>query len=416
MFAAISARNNCYSYTIAAAKAASKGLNSSSLAFKTSRTSRIPQFKFYSLQQQQQQFIRTMVTAKAIIYSEHGEPQQQIKVHSYTINDPKGNEIVLKTLAHPINPSDINQIEGVYPSKPEKTTALGTKEPSAVAGNEGLSKVIQVGPDVKHLKVGDWVIPNFPNYGTWRSHSQGKDDEYIKIDNPNDNLSYNAIACISVNTCTAYELLTTITKLNKGDWFITNAGTSSVARFAVQIGKLLGFNSISVVRDRPDIDALKKELTDLGATHVITEEENSSKEFGKQIKEWVAQTDGKIKLALNSVGGKSSANISRKLDNGGVIVTYGGMSKQPVTFPTSLFIFKDIAAKGYWITKNNFANLEQKKKTVATVLKYYQEDKLKPTAAEEVLIDAEKASDEEILQFYKNALGKKGKQLVVYKD
>lgn len=37
-----------------------------------------------------------------------------------------------------------------------------------------------------------------------------------------------------------------------------------------------------------------------------------------------------IKLALNSVGGKSSLFLAAHLENNGVMVTYGGMSKQPV--------------------------------------------------------------------------------------
>ena len=33
------------------------------------------------------------------------------------------------------------------------------------------------------------------------------------------------------------------------------------------------------------------------------------------------------------------------------MVTYGGMSKLPVTLSTSKFIFKDITCKGFWLSK-----------------------------------------------------------------
>lgn len=33
------------------------------------------------------------------------------------------------------------------------------------------------------------------------------------------------------------------------------------------------------------------------------------------------------------------------------MVTYGGMSKKPVTIPTSLFIFKNIQLRGFWLSK-----------------------------------------------------------------
>lgn len=36
--------------------------------------------------------------------------------------------------------------------------------------------------------------------------------------------------------------------------------------------------------------------------------------------------------------------------SGGTIVTYGGMSMKPVSLPTSLFIFKDLHARGFWLS------------------------------------------------------------------
>lgn len=342
-------------------------------------------------------FKRTMVTARAIVYLLYGPPAEKISVHKYTIPSPGPEELVLKSVAHPINPSDINQIEGVYPSRPDLTTALGTSEPSAVGGNEGLFEVIETG-DKSGFSVGDWVIPNYPNYGTWRSHIAGKGSDFIKIDKA---LSKEAAACLSVNTCTAYEMLTKVTKLEKGDFFVQNGGNSNVGRFAIQLAKILGYKSISVVRDRPDIDALKKELKDLGADYVITEEESGSREFSKTFKEWTK--DAQVKLALNCVGGKLLANLARKLSPDGVFVTYGGMSKQPVTFPTSLFIFKNLTAKGYWITKNNFSDLDSKKDLINKVVEYFKSGQLKESHAKQVTVDWE-AGDEKVLQLYKDAL------------
>jgi trans-2-enoyl-CoA reductase len=33
------------------------------------------------------------------------------------------------------------------------------------------------------------------------------------------------------------------------------------------------------------------------------------------------------------------------------MITYGGMSRESLTIPTSLFIFKRIQAKGFWLSK-----------------------------------------------------------------
>lgn len=68
-------------------------------------------------------------------------------------------------------------------------------------------------------------------------------------------------------------------------------------------------------------------------------------------------------LALNCVGGKSALSLVRNLRNNGVLVTYGGMSREPLTVPTSVFIFKNISLRGFWMTqwhKNNSNTSAQK--------------------------------------------------------
>ena len=52
-------------------------------------------------------------------------------------------------------------------------------------------------------------------------------------------------------------------------------------------------------------------------------------------------------LAFNGVGGKSATELLRNLGQKGVMVTYGGMSRKPVTVPTGVFIFKEVRAVGY---------------------------------------------------------------------
>ncbi len=37
--------------------------------------------------------------------------------------------------------------------------------------------------------------------------------------------------------------------------------------------------------------------------------------------------------------------------HGGCMVTYGGMSRRPVTVPTAPFIFRDLTLRGFWMTR-----------------------------------------------------------------
>ena len=56
-------------------------------------------------------------------------------------------------------------------------------------------------------------------------------------------------------------------------------------------------------------------------------------------------------LALNGVGGTSSATLASMLAKDGVVVTYGGMARQPAHVPTGALIFKNISARGFWLTR-----------------------------------------------------------------
>jgi len=51
------------------------------------------------------------------------------------------------------------------------------------------------------------------------------------------------------------------------------------------------------------------------------------------------------------VGGKNATDCMRHLAFRGVMVTYGGMSKQPLTLPTGSLIFKDHRFFGYWMSR-----------------------------------------------------------------
>jgi hypothetical protein len=52
------------------------------------------------------------VLATVLRYSEYGDPGTVVQKCEEQIPDPKAHEILVKTLAAPINPADINTIQG----------------------------------------------------------------------------------------------------------------------------------------------------------------------------------------------------------------------------------------------------------------------------------------------------------------
>src|SRR6476620_11555446 len=97
-------------------------------------------------------------TFKAAVYETHGNPAEVLQVVELPLADPAPNEVVVKMSAAPINPADLNSIEGKYPIKAELP---------ATPGMEGAGVVIEAGANVRNLAVGTQVIlPH--SFGTWR--------------------------------------------------------------------------------------------------------------------------------------------------------------------------------------------------------------------------------------------------------
>lgn len=54
------------------------------------------------------------VVATVLRYAEYGDPSKVVKKCEERLNDPESNEILVKILAAPINPADINTIQGLF--------------------------------------------------------------------------------------------------------------------------------------------------------------------------------------------------------------------------------------------------------------------------------------------------------------
>src|SRR5205809_8023939 len=94
----------------------------------------------------------------AAVYERHGNPADVLHVETRPWPTPAADEAVVKISAAPINPADLNQIEGKYPVR---------RELPATPGFEGAGIVVEVRAGVKGLTSGALVILAH-NVGTWR--------------------------------------------------------------------------------------------------------------------------------------------------------------------------------------------------------------------------------------------------------
>ena len=175
--------------------------------------------------------------------------------------------------------------------------------------------------------------------------------------------------------------------LQEGDWWIQNGANSGVGRAALQLGRLRGLKSIAVVREREDESrqrALESELEELGADHVVGANQIAEKGFKDQVKEWTEHGKRPLKLALNCVGGKPATDMSKVLANGGTMVTYGAMGRNPMKIGAGPLIFNDLSFRGFWVTQWADKNPEEKKKVVEEVFDLYRSGKFRDVPYEEI--------------------------------
>lgn len=289
-----------------------------------------------------------------------------------------------------MNPADVNQIQGTYPTKPPFHMTLGTQEPSAVAGNEGAFEVVSAGADVKSLAPGDWVIMKRTGNGTWRTHALMDEGDLIKIENKQ-GLTPLQIGTVGVNPVTAYRMMKDFCSwdwMRAGEeWLIQNGANSGVGRAAIQLAREWGIKTLNVVRERDTPEAtegLKNDLYALGATAVITESELLSREFKGMVKDLTKGGKEPIRLALNCVGGKSATALAKTLAHGSHLVTYGGMSRQPVNLPTGLLIFNDLVFSGFWVSRWGDKNTQLKENTIMDILQLTRAGKFKDIPVDNV--------------------------------
>ncbi|MDR1496887.1 MAG: zinc-dependent alcohol dehydrogenase family protein [Puniceicoccales bacterium] len=265
----------------------------------------------------------------AVCYHAAGKPSEVLRYEPLPAADPQAGEVTVLLEMAVVHPSDLGMIAGTY----------GRLRPlPAVAGREGVGRVVRVAPDVSHLQIGDRVrMPE--DAGVWREvvTTDAATLHPVPNDIPADQ------ACMAfINPPTALLLLNEFAKLNPGDWVIQNAANSAVGESVIQLAHFAGLRTANLVRSPQKTAARLKEL---GADLVVADDKDALGALN------AALSGKKPLLALNSIGGPSAITLIRSLADNGVLVTFGGMTADPIRFPTREFIFKNITCRGFWMDR-----------------------------------------------------------------
>lgn len=268
----------------------------------------------------------TNATGVKLVFPVTGAPAEVLEIQSSAPREPGPGEVLVRMCAAPINPADLNTIEGTYGVKLELP---------ATPGIEG-SGVVEVSND-EGFSPGDAVI-FLKRADTWATHTTVPASSLFKLPAGIDPVQ---AAMLKVNPATAWQLLHGFADLEAGDWIVQNLGNSAVGRCVIQLARELGIRTISFVRSEDQFADLRA----LGADEVLLDDDGGL----AKAKELLGGPSAK--LAFNAVGGDSALRLMKLLGKGGTHVTYGAMAKKPITLPNGLLLFQDIRLRGLWVTR-----------------------------------------------------------------
>lgn len=267
-----------------------------------------------------------MTAATRLIFNQTGKPAEVLETQNFTPRPPQPGEVLARILAAPINPADLNTIEGTYGVKLELPATPGVEGCGVV--ETSAHAAFQPGDKVIFLRRAD----------TWSTHTTVSGDSLFKLPPEIDPLQ---AAMLKVNPATAWRLLNGIEPTQPGDWIVQNAGNSAVGRCVIQLARDLGIRTISFVRRSELID----ELQQLGGDQVFLDDEEGLAAAKSVL------GGANAALAFNAVGGESALRLMKLLRESGTHITYGAMGRKPLTLPNGLLIFRDIRVRGLWVTR-----------------------------------------------------------------
>jgi NADPH:quinone reductase-like Zn-dependent oxidoreductase len=231
---------------------------------------------------------------KAAVYHDYAAPVEIAEVAKPVLQD---SSVLIEVHAASLNPID-NILRAGYLRQ-----MLELSFPH-VKGYDVSGTVVEVGKDVRNVKLGDEVFarPNQKDAGAIAEFARLQESELaIKPAN----ISHEQAASVPLAGLTAWQALVTKGGIKKGDKVLIHAGSGGVGTFAIQIAKHFGA-FVATTTSSKNADMVK----DLGADLVI---DYTSQKFEDVVSDY--------DLVIDTIGGDTLERSFKVLKKGGVLVS-----------------------------------------------------------------------------------------------
>jgi NADPH:quinone reductase-like Zn-dependent oxidoreductase len=262
---------------------------------------------------------------KCVVAKRFGDPGQVLELGEAPVPEPGPGQARMRLLQSPIHNHDLSIVRGEYGVKP----AL-----PFIPGTEALGIVDAVGADVDQVVVGQRVAAGGVT-AAWAERFIAKAAALVPLPASIPDEVACQLVAMPMSACILIEDL----QLKPGDWMIQNAAAGAVAKVVNVLARDRGIKVINLVRR-------KESLVGLDVDNGLSSDDPR----------WAARvaelTGGAPVLrAVDSVGGRAADELMGVLGSGGLLLSFGALSGEPLVINPGLLIFKQASIKGFWAVK-----------------------------------------------------------------
>lgn len=267
--------------------------------------------------------------SQIVRFNRTGGPEV-LQIENIDVPPPGAGEVRIRVKALGLNRAESMFRSGTYLAQPIFPSRLGYEASGIIEA---------LGSGVKGLSVGDAVSIVPPgDQGKYGVYGEIATVPFKYVVKHPDSLSFIDAAAVWMQYMTAYGALIDIAKMEKGEYVVITAASSSVGLAAIQLCNLVGAIPIATTRTSSKRSSLEK----AGAAYVIATQEEDLAARLKKI------TNGKgARIVFDPVGGKTVLALAEGMAQGGILFQYGALSSEPTPFPLMAALNKSLSMRGY---------------------------------------------------------------------
>lgn len=268
-------------------------------------------------------------TMKAVVFERFGEPAEVLQLREVPVPEPGPNQVLVRMIASPLNPSDLLVVRGRYGVLPKLP---------ATPGFEGVGVVEKAGRGLLgKLVMGRRVVAINDRGGNWAEYAVINARQARPVPAA---ISDNQAAAFFVNPASVLAMVRHVLRVPPGAWLLQSAAGSTLGRMIIKLAHHDGIKTLNVVRRREAID----ELRALGGDAVISTADGPIPE---QVRK-VTGSDG-VRYAIDPVGGETGTGMFESLSPEGKMLVYGTLTEQPIQIHSRLMIAGHRVVEGFWL-------------------------------------------------------------------